>query len=332
MADRRSARLLYVGAAAAPVLLPELARAHVGDPPVGPAELWTAWSLDPLVLIAMGGIALAYGSGVRRLWRRAGRGRGIAIWQVASFAAGLVVLAVALVSPLDGLGEALFSAHMGQHILLTAVAPPLLLLGRPLVLLWSFPIRIRAAAGAWLRTGPLSRAWRWVSHPVAAFAIEAAVLWGWHTPGAIHLALENELVHAGMHASFLVGGLLLWETLAHAGRRRTAGYAIAAASSFLTMLHTGMLGALLTFAPRPFYTSYGELPLAWGLTPLEDQQLAGLLMWVVCGMIYITVALALIGAWLHDLERRSSSGLGMPVAATASSVGADANKLSRTQI
>ena len=111
-----------------------------------------------------------------------------------------------------------------------------------------------------------------------------------------------------MHASFLAGGLLLWETLAHAGRRRTAGYPVAAASSFLTMLHTGLLGALLTFAPRPFYTFYGDLPPAWGFTLLEDQQLAGLFMWVVCGMIYMVVALWLIGAWLHEIERQNAAG------------------------
>lgn len=296
-------------------LHPFPARAHVEIPPAGPDDLWAAWSLDPVVMIVLAGVAIAYAAGVRRLWSRAGPGRGATGWQVASFAAGMAVLAVALVSPLDGLGEALFSAHMAQHVVLTAVVPPLLLLGRPLVLIWALPQRGRAATGVWLRKGLLPRLWRWMALPLAAFLIEAAVLWGWHAPAAIHAALENELIHACMHLSFLLGGLLLWETLAHAGRRRTAGYAIAAAMSFLTMLHSGLLGALLTFAPRPFYTFYGDLPLSWGLTLLEDQQLAGLFMWVVCGMIYIGVALFLIGAWLRDLERRHSGGWSGPVAA-----------------
>ena len=252
-------------------------------------------------------VAIGYGVGVHRLWRRAGYGRGVGRWQVASFAAGMVALVAALISPLDEFGEALFSAHMAQHIILTAVAPPFLLLGRPLVIIWSLPARARVAVGAWIRYGLLPGLWRWIARPVVAFIIEALVLWGWHAPGAIHAALENSFIHATMHLSFLMGGLLLWEALAHTGRRRAAGYPIAAALSFLTMLHTGVLGALLTFAPRPLYAVYGERPLAWGLTPLEDQQLAGLLMWVVCGMIYIVTALLFLAAWLNELERRNSA-------------------------
>lgn len=287
---------------------PRSSPAHVDVPPTGPGDLWSAWSSDPVVLTGLALLAIGYGLGVHRLWRRAGFRRGLALWQVASFAAGMTTLSASLVSPLEGLGEALFSAHMGQHIVLTAVAPPLLLLGRPLIVLWSLPRRARLAVGAWIRTGFLPRVWRWMSRPVAAFLIEGAILWGWHAPFAIHAALESRLVHATMHMSFLAGGLLLWEALAYTGRRRVSGYPIAAALSFLTMLHTGVLGALLTFAPRPLYTVYGDAPLAWGLTPLEDQQLAGLLMWVVCGIIYIVTALLLIGAWLHQIEQRSSAG------------------------
>ena len=304
----RPKRPCWLGyAAAALISLPVSASAHVRASPLAPGELWASWSLDPIVLGGLIGIAVAYGLGVKRLWQRAGRGRGVAAWQVASFACGMAILCIALVSPLDSLGGALFSAHMAQHIILTAAAPPLLLLGRPSVMLWSLPAQARLAVGSWLRTGLLPRLWRFMTRPVVAFVFEAAVLWGWHTPGAIHAAVENGLVHTAMHASFLIGGLLLWETLAHPGRRRTAGYPIAAAASFLTMLHSGMLGALLTFAPRPFYTSYANLPLGWALSPLEDQQLAGIFMWVVCGTIYLVVALAIIGAWLHDLEKRAQT-------------------------
>ena len=307
---------------AALIPVPVPADAHVQSPPLGPGDLWSSWSVDPSIVAALAGIAIAYGAGARRLWIQAGVGRGVAVWQVASFYAGMAVLAAALVSPLDGLGEALFSAHMAQHILLTAVVPPLLLLGRPLVLLWSLPVRFRRTAGIWLRLGVLPRIWCWMTKPVIAFLTEAAVLWGWHAPWAIHAALENDFVHALMHGSFLLGGLLLWETLAHPGRRGMAGYPIAAAASFLTMLHTGLLGALLTFAPRPFYTFYGDLPVGWGLTPLEDQQLAGLFMWVVCGMIYIVVALALTGVWLHNLEKQNAlSPTGSPSATPRIGVG-----------
>ena len=283
------------------------ARGHAGGSPPAPGDLWAAWNLDPVVVIMLLSVGIAYGLGLYRLWRRAGHGRGVRQWQAVSFATGLTILALALISPLDALGKALFSAHMAQHIILTAAVPPLLLLGKPLVLIWSLPNRARAAVGAWIRTGRLPRIWRWMARPKTGFLIEAAVLWGWHAPDAIHAALESEFIHGSMHLSFLFGGLLLWEGLAHTGPRRIGGYLIGAASSFLTMLHTGLLGALLTFAPRPLYLVYGERPLAWGLTPLEDQQLAGILMWVVCGWIYMATALVIIGMGLTQLQNRSAS-------------------------
>ncbi len=148
-------------------LLAEAASAHVDAPPAGPAELWATWSIDPFLLTVLVAVGVAYAAGVRRLWLRAGRGRGIAVWQAASFSAGMAVLALALVSPLDGLGEALFSAHMAQHILLTAAVPPLLLLGRPMVLIWAFPSRTRAALGTWLRRGIVPRLGAPVAWPTA---------------------------------------------------------------------------------------------------------------------------------------------------------------------
>ena len=143
--------------------------------------------------------------------------------------------------------------------------------------------------------------------PFPAFVIEALVLWGWHAPSAIEAALENGAIHAAMHFSFFMGGLLFWHALAHAGRRQGVGYAETAGLSFLTMMHTGLLGALLTFAPRPLYLGYGDSPLTWGLTPLEDQQIAGLIMWVICGMIYIVAGIVLLAAWIRQFERRHAS-------------------------
>ncbi|MAU95484.1 MAG: hypothetical protein CMP81_06295 [Fulvimarina sp.] len=289
------------------VLSPRFAEAHAANPPEGPADLWAAWTLDPIVLVGFVAIVAGYALGVGKLWRRAGAGRGIAPSGVASFTAGMAAFSVAMVWPLDALGEILFSAHMAQHIVLTAVVPPLLWLGRPVILLWSVPRQLRSHVGAWLRIRPVRTLWTWMTLPLPAFLLEGAILWGWHAPGAIAAALENEAVHAAMHLSFLVGGLLFWHALAHAGRRRGTGYAETAALSFLTMMHTGLLGALLTFTPRPLYLAYGDSPLAWGLTPLEDQQIAGIIMWVICGTIYIVAGVLLLAAWLGQIERQNVS-------------------------
>jgi putative membrane protein len=216
---------------------------------------------------------------------------------VASFAGGVASLALALSPPLSGLAATFLSAHMAQHIVLAAVAPPLLLLGRPVVLIWALPFAVRG-----LLRGPPSRLWRRATQPATAFVIEAAVLWGWHMPAAVALASRAPLAHAAMHLGFLGGGLLFWASLAAPGRGEARGHALTAAASFLTMLHTGFLGALLTFAPFPLYASYAaEIP-GRALTALEDQQFAGLLMWIVCGTIYLVATLVLAGAWLAGLD------------------------------
>ncbi len=107
------------------------ALAH-GGPPPAPADLWGAWSWEPSVLLALALAAWAYARGLRALWRSAGLGRGVRTWQAAAYAGGLLTVFVALISPLDGLSSALFSAHMVQHLLLMLVAGPALILGAPL--------------------------------------------------------------------------------------------------------------------------------------------------------------------------------------------------------
>lgn len=303
-------RILKIGASAAAAwssLSTRPALAHAESIPAGPEDLWSAWSLDPFLLAGFAAAFLAYGIGVGRLWQRAGPGRGVAYWEVASLTTGMAVFFLAMIWPLDALGEVLFSAHMTQHVVLTAVVPPLIWLGRPVAMLWILPAAARETAGGWVGASPVRRGLRWLTHPVPAFLLEAVVLWGWHAPAAIDLALRNEAVHWAMHASFLVAGMLFWRALAYAGRKRASACLETAVLSFLTMMHSGVLGALLTFAPRPLYLVYGDRPLAWGLTLLEDQQLAGLVMWVICGTIYIVAGVALLATWFRDLERQNPS-------------------------
>ena len=282
------------------------AAAHVGST-VGPAEVWRAWSLDPWVLIGIGAAAWLYARGTNHVWRRAGVGRGIARWQLRCYAAGLLVLFVALVSPLDALGTTLFSAHMLQHELLIAVAAPLLVLGSPLVAwVWALPMPLRRAGGRWARREPVRASWLRVTHPLSAWTLHAAAVWLWHAPGLYQATLTSDLVHALQHLSFFGTAVLFWWVLLRPGRQRL-GYGIAVPYLFTTAVYGSALGALLTIASRPWYPAYAERAIAWGMTGLEDQQLGGLIMWVPFGVLYTAAALALLAVWLRVLESRGSA-------------------------
>jgi putative membrane protein len=275
---------------------------HDGAPP-GPHDLWTAWSWEPGVVIPLVlGLAL-FSLGVRALWRSAGRGHGVGPWETGAFALGWVTLAVALVSPLHRLGEALFSAHMVQHELLMAVAAPLLVLGRPLVpFVWALPPAWRRAVGSWTARRGFRAGWKTLTHPAAAWSLHAVAIWLWHAPSLYEATLRSETVHAVQHASFLGTALLFWWAVLR-GRGGRVGTPAAVIALFTTALHTSLLGALLTFSSSVWYPIYDATTAGWGLTPLEDQQLAGLIMWVPAGVAYAGVALGLLGTWLAEPRR-----------------------------
>lgn len=298
---RRAARLALLLA----LLAPRAAFAHDGRR-MEPHDLWTAWSLDPAVVLALLLSGWMYARGVERMWRRSGPGGGVRRWQAACFAGGWLTVAVAMVTPLHPLGETLFSAHMVQHELLMALAAPLLVLGRPLVpFLWALPMRWRRRVGGWTRVSAVHGGWRMVSGPFAAWLLHAAALWLWHLPGPYAAALRSDGVHALQHAGFLGTGLLFWWALLH-GREGRMGYGASVFYLFATAMHTGALGALLTLAPSPWYAAYAGGTAAWGLTPLEDQQLAGLVMWIPAGLAYVVAGLALVAAWMRESERRTA--------------------------
>jgi len=280
----------------------EPALAH-GPEPVPPEAFWRSWSFDPLVVGLLLVAFWGYGRGVRRLWTRAGLWRGIGHRHVLSFTLGQTVVIVALVSPLDRLGGTLLSAHMAQHGLLVTVAPLLLLLGKPSVAFaWALPAgwsRGSLAAVAWR---PVARAGQWLSRPFAAAALHGLVLWVWHAPALFDAAVEREWLHTLEHASFFGTALLFWRVILGARSGTRAGAALAAA--FATLIHGAFLGALLTLAPRPLYGWYGGRVEPWGLTALDDQQLAGLLMWVPMGVVYFGACLWLASRLIVPTEGR----------------------------
>jgi putative membrane protein len=276
--------------------------AHAGEP-LAPHDLWTAWSFEPEIVVPLALSAWLYFSGTRRLWLRTPHGRGAPRWHAAAFAAGWLSLVIALVSPLDALGSVLFTGHMLQHEVLMMVAAPLLVLSRPLVpMLWGLPLRWRQAVGLWGSRGIVARAWAFLTNPAVAWLLHALALWVWHAPVLYEATLDSQLVHVMQHASFFGSALLFWWALVHGDRM---GYGLAFMYVFTTAVHSSMLGALLTFSRTIWYPAYSETTAAWSLTPLEDQQLGGLIMWVPAGVIFTVAALLLFAAWLNESERRA---------------------------
>jgi putative membrane protein len=296
-----------LAAAATLVLLSAAPAAAHGPAPVHPNALLGAWSFDPLVVVPLLIAHWAYGRGVLRLWGRAGRWRGIGRVQVLSFALGELALVVALISPLDQLGGTLLSAHMGQHGLLVAVAPPLLLLGQPgAAFAWGLPAGwSKVSLGAAWR--PVARLGRALAQPLPATVLHGFALWVWHAPWLFDTALEREWVHRLEHAFFFGTALLFWRAVLDARTSYRAGPALGAA--FTTLLHGGMLGGLITMAPYSLYPWYHGRTELWGLTPLEDQQLAGLLMWVPMGIVYFAACLLLASRVLAADEEGGTDGL-----------------------
>lgn len=280
-------------------------RAHAPDG-VAPPGLAQAWSLDPWLTSLWGISLLLYLQGLRRLWRR-DRGRGVSTGQAFCFVTGWVALGVAMVWPLDVLGTWSLAAHMAQHMVLMSLAPPLLLSGRPgAVWLAALPTAGARAVSAPL-LGSTTRRLRLMLRGMTLVTLfQAAVMWGWHLPAAMELALVNEAVHCAMHLCFLLAGLLFWAALLHSLRVPALGAASAAAAIIATMMHMGLLSALLVFATRPLYPWYEMRAPLLSLTALEDQQLAGLIMWVPSALPYLIGGLLLVAAWLARSERNTS--------------------------
>ena len=246
----------------------------------GPAQAHEsfAWSFEPLVLAPL----------LFALWlyvRSFGHLRSL---QRIGFALGMAVLFIALVSPLGALGETLLSAHMVQHTLLVAVAPPLLLLGHPAALfVRGLPLRWRPAWAG------VARVYSMLSQPLPAAVLHGFALWFWHAPAAFDAALESAPLHLVEHASFFGTALLFWAAVL---RTRGASRAAAAlAAAFATLVHGGLLGALITLAPYPLYRG----------SSLEEQQLAGLIMWVPMGVVYLAACLYLASRLVTEAGLRT---------------------------
>jgi putative membrane protein len=260
------------------------------------------WTWPPLIAIPLLLTAVLYGVGVTKMLRRTS-GRKSAVWPIVCFALGWISLVIALDSPLHEIGEQLFWVHMTQHEILMLISAPLLVLGRPLIpFLWALSPSWRERAATLSRGRVFKTLWTTVSAPFPAWLLSALALWIWHVPWLFDQTLHSDWVHAAQHTTFLTAALLFWWPLVD--RTSILGYGGGLVYIFTTILHTSVLGALLTFAPRPWYSSYVTTTPAWHFTALEDQQLGGLIMWIPAGTLLLIVALVLLVKWMNDSQIR----------------------------
>ncbi len=264
------------------------------------------WSFEPAVLIPLGVALALYLLGVRRMkgeqLRRVAGGL-----RIASFLAGIGVVFIALESPIDSVADALFSVHMVQHLLLLLVAPPLLVAGRPaMVWLWAFDVAgRRAVASGWQRAG-LLHTFRFLTRPLPAWVLLSAALMFWHVPWAYDLAVRNPLVHDMEHLCFLGFGLSFWTVVVAPYGRRVLDYGATMLYVISIGFEMGLIGAILTFAGHALYAVHAHTTATWGLTPLQDQQMAGVIMWIPGNMIHLSTLCALFYAWFRASEQRAA--------------------------
>lgn len=286
-------------AAAALLLLPSGASAHGGHE----AGIPSSWPVPPWPVLLLLLSALLYGIGMVRLHGRQRGGRTLLARRHGLFWSGWALVALALLSPIHRLGEALFSVHMVEHEILMIGAAPLLVAARPgAVLLWGLPGQgagrgLARGAASGLRTllRRLAPAWRALTEPWLGTVLHGVALWAWHLPGPFRAALRDEGLHTLQHASFFCSALLFWSGMLARGR---AASGTAVFLLFATATHCGLLGALLTFSRGLWYPDDGAAAALLGLSGQEDQQLAGLVMWIPVGAVYAVAALILAWRWI----------------------------------
>jgi putative membrane protein len=206
-------------------------------------------------------------------------------------------------------GEQYFSVHMVQHLMLTLVAAPLLLLSNSMpVLLWALPRNDRATVGRLVgQPGPVRTVLRWLTHPLVAWWLFVGTQWLWHMPLGYDWALENRWAHYLEHVSFFVTAVLFWwPVIGSAPLRSTLGYPARLAYTFLAWLPNSLLGAGITLSHGVLYPYYIAAGATNGYDPLVDQQLAGLIMWVPGDVLFLIILLLLFAAYMRNEEQQEA--------------------------
>jgi cytochrome c oxidase assembly factor CtaG len=253
---------------------------------------------ETLVALVIAASVLLYMRGIHELRLVAGSDRIIRRWQVYAFAGGIAALLVALASPLEQEADVNLVWHMTQHVVLLTVAAPLLAASAPLTaMLYALPSGARhRVQPAWRRLLRSQSDRGWFAWTVFSFALATAALVLWHIPSFYDRAVRNDAVHALEHVSFVATAMLFWWMLLGAGRRSRRGLGVIGV--FVATLPATALGVLMTLAAKPWYSVYGH-----GADALQQQQLAGAVMWGFGGVAMVAAATALFASWLADMER-----------------------------
>jgi putative membrane protein len=295
-------------------LLPSLARAHTGAaptrgvetwshlPPLDPPDAWIVWEFFPSIVGGSAALVLLYvllAGPLRRRYDLAPEGP--SRWEWASFLGGMAVMFFSLQGPLHELSDYyLFSGHMVQHLLITLVFPPLLILGIP-AWMWK-PL---------VRFGWVAAVGRALTHPVVAFAVSTGALYLWHVPRMYDWALEDHNVHIVEHLMFMSTAVIMWWPVASRipeippltpGKRMVY--------LFLLTIPMKGLGAIITVSDYLLYRGYATQPRVWGLDPLSDQRLGGVIMWMPGGLaIWFAMGVVFFTSFYADIvkERRGAA-------------------------
>jgi cytochrome c oxidase assembly factor CtaG len=253
------------------------------------------WSLEPVVIVGVLVLGSLYVVGWRRA--RTERERHPPSWaRLSAFLGGLLIILIALISPVDSLGDQLMVMHMLQHILLLDVAPILLILGLTKVLMRPVTRRVHT----------VERRAGYLAHPAFAVLAYAGIMWLWHIPAMYDAALNNQGIHVLEHICFAaVGTLYWWHLLAPIRGRMRLGGMGPIAYMVSTKLLVGLLGVTLAFAPSDIYPFYAHHPHYWGLTPTEDQNMAGLLMALEQSVVMGIALVILFVQMLSESEREA---------------------------
>jgi cytochrome c oxidase assembly factor CtaG len=284
-------------------------------PPVAPEDLWQAWSFAPVIVVPLALMLGLYGWAVAKYGPRE---RGITMTRgPALFVGGWLLLSIALVSPLCRMAATLASAHMVQHVILVALAPPLLVLG-----VWGLCNQMPGSPAARLPAKTRARprgnhALRMLSGPAAASILYAVAIWASHVPLIYQAALKDATAHVVVTYGLVAVSVMFWRAVIDAAlnpRTSSGTGGLALLAIFFAMVQTGLLGALLVLSPTLWYPLFAGSVAIWGLTPLEDQQLAGLIMWVPMGAIYL--AAGLIVTMILVFGRRTDVSIALQPAVT----------------